>query len=50
MILILGFISFAANAIIKKWLDNGCKESIEDIEEIISTEYSDKSKIKTPIL
>ena len=43
------FFKAGLNAIIKKWLDNDCKESVEDIKEIIETEYSDKSKIKTPI-
>ena len=27
------------NAVIRKWLENGCKETPEEIEEIIKTEY-----------
>lgn len=38
------FFKAGLNAIIKKWLDNNCKESVEDIEEIIKTEYSDKKQ------
>lgn len=43
------FFKAGLNAIIKKWLDNDCKESVEDINELLETEYADKSKIKTPI-
>ena len=28
------------NAVIKKWLENDCKESPEEIEAIIKTEYA----------
>ena len=28
------------NAVIKKWLENGCKEKPEEIEKIIKSEYS----------
>lgn len=31
------------NAVIKKWLNNGCKESPEEINEIIISEYKNKS-------
>lgn len=31
------------NAIIKKWLNNGCKESPEEMNEIIITEYKNKN-------
>lgn len=31
------------NAVIKKWLKSGCKESPEEINEIIVTEYQNKS-------
>lgn len=30
------------NAVIKKWLNNGCKESPEEINEIITSEYKNK--------
>ena len=28
------------NAVIKKWLENGCKDTPEEIEKIIKSEYS----------
>lgn len=31
------------NAIIKRWLFNGCKETPEDMNEIITSEYKNKS-------
>lgn len=31
------------NAVIKKWLNNGCKEPPEEINEIIISEYQNKS-------
>lgn len=31
------------NAVIKKWLNNGCKESPEEINKIIMSEYQNKS-------
>ena len=31
------------NAVIKKWLSNGCKETPEEINEIITSEYKNKS-------
>ena len=37
------FFRAGLNAIIKKWLDNGCKETPEEIYEIISSEYKNKS-------
>lgn len=37
------FFRAGLNAIIKKWLNNGCKESPEEINEIITTEYKNKS-------
>ena len=33
------FFKAGLNAIIKKWLDNGCKESPEEIEYILKSEY-----------
>lgn len=33
------FFKAGLNAIIKKWLNNGCKESPEEINEIINSEY-----------
>lgn len=32
------------NAIVKKWLDGGCKESPEEIDKILKDEYKDKQK------
>lgn len=32
------------NAIIKKWLDNGCKETPEEMNKIIETEYKGRKK------
>jgi len=37
------FFRAGLNAIIKKWLNNGCKESPEEINEIIISEYKNKS-------
>lgn len=37
------FFRAGLNAIIKKWLNNGCKESPEEINEIIITEYKEKN-------
>lgn len=37
------FFRAGLNAIIKKWLDGGCKESPEKINEIITSEYKNKS-------
>ena len=36
------FFRAGLNAIIKKWLNNGCLESPEEINEIITTEYKNK--------
>lgn len=36
------FFKAGLNAILKKWLNNGCKESPEEIEEILKTEYRNK--------
>lgn len=36
------FFKAGLNAILKKWLNNGCKESPEEIEEILKTEYKNK--------
>lgn len=43
------FFKAGLNAIIKKWLANDCKESVEDINELLESEYADKSIIKSPI-
>lgn len=37
------FFRAGLNAIIKKWLNNGCKETPEEINEIITSEYKKKS-------
>ena len=37
------FFRAGLNAIIKKWLNNGCKETPEEINSIITTEYKNKS-------
>ena len=37
------FFRAGLNAVIKKWLDNGCKETPEEINEIITSEYKNKS-------
>ena len=31
------------NAVIKKWLNGGCKETPEEINDIITSEYKNKS-------
>lgn len=35
----VAFFKAGINAIIKKWLNNGCKESPEEILEVITSEY-----------
>ena len=40
------FFKAGLNAIIKKWLSNGCKESPEEIEHILKSEYSNKNNTK----
>ena len=37
------FFRAGLNAIIKKWLNNGCKETPEEINEIITSDYKNKS-------
>lgn len=37
------FFKAGLNAIIKKWLNNNCKESPEEINEILKSEYKNKS-------
>ena len=37
------FFRAGLNAIIKKWLNSGCKETPEQINEIITTEYKNKN-------
>ena len=37
------FFKAGLNAIIKKWLNNDCKESPEEMVEIITSEYSNKN-------
>lgn len=39
------FFKAGMNAIISKWLKNGCKESPEEINEILRTEYQKKNTI-----
>lgn len=36
------FFKAGLNAIIKKWLNNNCKESPKEMEEILKSEYKDK--------
>ena len=36
------FFRAGLNAVIKKWLSNGCKETPEEINEIITSEYKNK--------
>ena len=40
------FFKAGLNAIIKKWLNNGCKESPKEIESILKSEYSNKNNTK----
>ncbi len=40
------FFKAGLNAIIKKWLAHGCKESPEEIESILKSEYKNKNNIK----
>ena len=37
------FFRAGLNAVIKKWLNNGCNESPEEMVEIITTEYKNKN-------
>ena len=37
------FFRAGLNAVIKKWLNNGCKETPEEINEIITSEYKNKN-------
>lgn len=37
------FFRAGINAVIKKWLNNGCKETPEEINDIIANEYKNKS-------
>jgi len=37
------FFKSGLNAVIKKWLDNNCLETPEEIEEIIKSEYKNKN-------
>lgn len=39
----IAFFKAGINAVIQKWLNNGCKESPEEIENIIKSEYKNKS-------
>lgn len=38
----IAFFKAGFNAIVKKWLDNGCKESPDEIYHIIMSEYDNK--------
>ena len=44
-ILINGGDAPGLNAVINKWLKNNCKETPEEILEIIESEYKNKNKI-----
>ena len=37
------FFRAGLNAIIKKWLNNGCKESPEEMSDILQNEYKNKN-------
>ena len=37
------FFRAGLNAVIKKWINNGCKETPEEINEIITSEYKNKN-------
>ena len=37
------FFRAGLNAVIKKWLNSGCKETPEEINDIITSEYKNKS-------
>ena len=39
----IAFFKAGINAVIQKWLNSGCKESPEEIENIIKSEYKNKS-------
>ena len=39
------FFKAGINAVIQKWLDNGCKESPEEIDKIIKDEYQKRNSI-----
>ncbi len=39
------FFKAGLNAIIKKWLSNGCKETPEEMENILESEYKNKNNI-----
>ena len=39
----IDFFRAGLNAVIKKWLNNGCKETPEEINEIIISEYKNKN-------
>lgn len=39
----IGFFRAGLNAVIKKWLNSGCKETPEEINEIITSENKNKN-------
>ena len=39
----IAFFKAGINAVIQKWLNNGCTESPEEIDNIIKSEYKKKS-------
>lgn len=41
----IAFFKAGLDAIIKKWLENDCKETPEEIENIIKSEYNKKNKL-----
>lgn len=41
----IDFFQAGINAVIKRWLNTGCKESPEEIENIIKTEYKKRSEL-----
>ena len=44
------FFRAGLNAIIKKWLDNNCKETPEEMVKIITSEYKNKNWFQKSIL
>lgn len=37
------FFKAGLNAIVRKWLENGCKENPEEINQILKDEYKNKN-------
>jgi len=41
----LQFFSAGLSALVRKWLNDGCKESPEEMKEILDSEYSGRKLI-----